>query len=411
MKILVISQYFWPETFIINELVKCLSANGHHLEVITGKPNYPEGKIFPGYSASGVDTEYFETIKINRIPIYPRGDNSKKLILNYLSYIFSGLVHFPRLIKEKQFDAILVFAPSPITSVIPAMYLKWRLRSHLAVWVQDLWPESVKATGFIQNGVLLKMIGWLVKWIYKSSDSLLMQSQAFTGFMKKYADPEKLIYYPNSFLEVPKNPNPNEAIPESLVKELEQNCCFVFAGNFGTAQALGTLMQAAEQLHHLPQCKIILIGSGSQTSYLKSQIAEKSLQNILLPGRFAPSLMPDIFSRAAGLLVTLKDEEIFSYTIPSKIQAYLAAGRPILAALNGEGARIVTEAKAGLVSPAEEATALAKNMERLYHMLPTEREKFGQAGRSYFLEHFEMNKQSQKLIEILSHRIIKKEKV
>nr|WP_276559052.1 glycosyltransferase family 4 protein [Fluoribacter dumoffii] len=193
-----------------------------------------------------------------------------------------------------------------------------------------------------------------------------------------------------------------------MTRELKENRCFVFAGNLGTAQALDTLMQAAEKLQHLPECKIILIGSGSQTDFLKKHIAEKNLKNVLLPGRFPPSLMPEIFSLATGLLVTLKDEEIFSYTIPSKIQAYLAAGRPILAALNGEGARIVLEAGAGLVSPAEDSAALAKNMEQLYHMTPSEREKLGKAGRSYFLEHFEMKKQSQRLIEILSSRITEK---
>ncbi|KTC91667.1 glycosyltransferase family 4 protein [Fluoribacter dumoffii] len=408
MNILVVSQYFWPETFIINELVKCLTDHGHYIEVVTGKPNYPEGEVFAGYSAAGCITESFETIKVHRIPIYPRGKGAKKLILNYLSYIFSGLFYFPHFLKGKQFDAILVFVPSPITSVIPAMYLKRRLRSHLAVWVQDLWPESVKATGFIQNGMVLKMIGWVVKWIYKASDTLLVQSQAFTGMMEKYTHPDKLVYYPNSFFDPPPNLDKTATVPESLTRELKENRCFVFAGNLGTAQALDTLMQAAEKLQHLPECKIILIGSGSQTDFLKKHIAEKNLKNVLLPGRFPPSLMPEIFSLATGLLVTLKDEEIFSYTIPSKIQAYLAAGRPILAALNGEGARIVLEAGAGLVSPAEDSAALAKNMEQLYHMTPSEREKLGKAGRSYFLEHFEMKKQSQRLIEILSSRITEK---
>lgn len=410
MKILVVSQYFWPETFIINELVKCLSAHGNQIEVVTGKPNYPEGEIFQGYSASGCSTELFEHIKVHRIPMYPRGKSAKKLILNYLSFIFSGLLYFPKLIKGKQFDAILVFVPSPITSVIPAMYLKWRLRTHLAVWVQDLWPESVTATGFTQNKFLLKIIGYVVKWIYRSSDTLLVQSQAFLPSMRKYVTQEKLIYYPNSYLEKTTTDTKIETLPVDLLNVLEQNSCFVFAGNFGKAQALETLVQAAEQLRHLPQCKIILIGSGNQSEFLRKHISEKNLKNVLLPGRFSSTLMPEIFSRATGLLVTLKNEEIFSYTIPSKVQAYLASGRPIVAALNGEGARIILDAGSGFVSSAEDSAALAKNIEQLYHMSPTDREKLGQAGRSYFLEHFEMTKQSQKLIEILNNRIIKKEK-
>jgi glycosyltransferase involved in cell wall biosynthesis len=405
VKFLVVSQYFWPETFIINDLVQCLAASGHSVEVVTGKPNYPEGKIFKGYSAFGCHSERLEAIPVHRAPIWPRGKGSKKLLLNYLSFIMSGLFYFPRLLKGKQFDVIFVYAPSPITSVLPAMYLKWRFQTHLAVWVQDLWPESVKATGFIQNDVLLKAIGRLVKWIYSVSDTLLVQSQAFTQFMKKYVSEEKIVYYPNSFLETVPQAADAAAIPPVLRAELDNSRCFIFAGNLGTAQALATLVQAAEQLKHLPECKIIIIGSGSMSDWLKQQIKEKDLDNALIPGRLPSSLMPAVFLRATGLLVTLKREDIFSLTIPSKIQAYLAAGRPILAAIDGEGGRIIETAGAGLVSPAEDASALAKNIERLYHMPALEREGLGRAGRAYFLENFEMKKQSEYLIEILKNRI------
>lgn len=406
MKILVVSQYFWPETFIINDLVKCLTTNGHHVEIVTGKPNYPEGEIFEGYLASGCFTEFFDSIQVHRIPIYPRGKSVKKLLFNYFSFILNGLIYFPRLFKDKNFDVILVYVPSPITSVIPAIYLKWRLKTHLAIWIQDLWPESVKATGFIKNNFLLKIINKLVHWIYASSDTLLIQSEAFRKFVKKYSSEDKIIYYPNSFLETASQPT-NDRLPDFLLDELENNHCFIFAGNLGTAQALDILVEAAELLQHLDKFKIILIGSGSKSDWIKQQITEKSLQNIMLAGRFPQSLMPTIFSKAVALLVTLKREEIFSYTIPSKIQAYLAAGRPILAALDGEGARIVEEAKAGLVSSAENASALAQNIEYLYYMPQHERNKLGEAGRAYFIEHFEMQKQSESLIEILDDRIKK----
>ncbi|KTD58310.1 glycosyltransferase, group 1 family [Legionella sainthelensi] len=406
MKILVVSQYFWPETFIINELVQCLAAQGHQIEVVTGKPNYPEGNIFEGYNASGQSTELFHDIPIHRAPLSPRGKGGKKLMLNYLSFIVNGLYHFPRFIRGKEFDVVFVFVPSPITSVIPAIYLKWRLKAHLAVWVQDLWPESVQATGFIQNSFLLKIIGYVVKGIYAASDTLLVQSKTFPTLMKKYTSLEKVVYYPNSFLE-PEASITHQDLPPYLLSELESYTCFVFAGNLGTAQALETIINAAEKISHLTQCKILLIGSGSMSDWLFLQITQRKIKNVLIPGRFPAAAMPIIFSKAAALLVSLKKDELFSYTIPSKIQAYLAAGRPILAALDGEGARIVTEAQAGLVSPAEDADALAKNMEKLYHMPVSEREKLGGAARDFFLEHFEMTTQSRRLIEILNNKIKK----
>nr|HAT8714107.1 glycosyltransferase [Legionella jordanis] len=409
MNILVVSQYFWPETFIINELTQCLVANGHTVEVLTGKPNYPDGKIFEGYSATGCSRDsYCNNIVVHRVPLRPRGRGGKQLIRNYFSFILNGLFHFNRLVKNKEFDFILVYVPSPITSVIPAIYLKWKLKTHLAVWVQDLWPESVKATGFINHPAILKVIGKLVKKIYQFSDTLLVQSQAFIEPMMRYTCQNKIIYYPNSYLEL--KAQENEQIPDALLEVLENETCFVFAGNLGTAQSLETVIEAAKKLKSLPHCKIILIGSGSMSRWLEEQIQKEKLHNVLLPGRFEASLMPSVFARAAGLLVTLKREEIFSYTIPSKVQAYLAAGRPIIAALDGEGARIIEEAGAGLVSPAEDADALAKNIEQLYHMPSLERGALGKAGRAYFLEHFEMTKQSQRLVEILKDRIKQKEK-
>lgn len=149
MKILVLSQYFWPETFIINDLVKNLDAQGHAIAVATAKPNYPSGRIFEGYTAWGIQKEQYNGVELYRVPIWPRGKGKAlNLVLNYLSFVFSGVIFFPWLLMKKEFDVILVFASSPITSAIPAIFLKWFHRAHLAIWVQDLWPDSLEATGW-----------------------------------------------------------------------------------------------------------------------------------------------------------------------------------------------------------------------------------------------------------------------
>lgn len=407
MKILLVTQYFWPESFVINDLVEALAAQGHFVQVLTGKPNYPDGKIFPGYYPGGcVDERFAAGAPIYRVPLRPRGSSgAKNLALNYLSFVFNGLRFFPRVVKGRSFDVIFVFAPSPITSVIPAIYLKWRFKSHLAIWVQDLWPESLSATGFISNRWLLRMVGWMVRGVYACTDTLLVQSKAFTAPVARYARAEKIFYYPNSYQDAPLQPAVSTQVPAELLKHLECNFCLVFAGNLGTVQSVETLVQAAERLKHLSNCKLVLVGSGSMLGWIEKQKALKGLDNLILAGRFPPAEMPQFFSRAAGLLVTLKRDEIFAYTVPSKVQAYLAAGRPIIAALDGEGARVVEEAGAGMSCPAEDAEGLAHCIEQLYCMPPAERDKLGQAGRAYYLEHFEMSRQSRRLVEILKSRI------
>ncbi|PTT24974.1 glycosyltransferase family 4 protein [Pseudomonas sp. HMWF021] len=406
MKILVLSQYFWPESFIINDLVKSLSSQGHTVKVLTGKPNYPDGVVFNGYSASGYQEERYESsVSVCRAPLRPRGTSgAKNLLLNYLSFIINGLKFYPRAVKGENYDAIFVFAPSPITSVIPAIYLKWKLKSHLAVWVQDLWPESLSATGFIKNKVVLGAVGWMVKGIYACVDTLLVQSRAFRDPVARYAHRDKVVYYPNSFPDVA--PSTEETlIPAPLLAELDNHFCLVFAGNLGTAQSVETLVEVADKLRHLSGLRIVLVGSGSMSGWIEDQKQSRALDNLILAGRFPVSEMTHFFRRAAGLLVTLKQDKAFSYTIPSKVQAYLAAGRPIVAALDGEGARVIQEAGAGLTCPAQDAEGMANSIEQLFRMTADQREQLGQSGRAYYLEHFEMERQSQRLIEILSSRI------
>lgn len=407
MKVLVVSQYFWPETFIVNDLVKTLSILGHDVVVATGKPNYPEGRLFSGYKAGGVERETFcASIEVIRVPVKPRGaGGALNLLLNYLSFVLSGLWHFPRLLRGRTFDIILMFAPSPIFSAIPAIFLKWRKKTHLAIWVQDLWPESLAATGFIRNPCFLKMVGWLVRGIYACADTLLIQSKAFHGPVARYARPDKIIYYPNSIDVIGMDGNRGDSIPDDLASQLETHFCIVFAGNIGKAQAVETLVGAALNLKDLPDCKLIMVGSGSMLERVRERKVMDRLDNLILAGRFPLNVMPQIFRRAAGLVVTLKDEEIFSYTIPSKVQAYLAAGKPIIAALNGEGARVVSEASAGFTCPAEDAKALSQAVRTLYAMTESERELMGAAGRTYFFAHFEMNRQAQRLVEIFEQRI------
>ena len=401
MRLLLVTQYFWPEQFILNDLVRCIARKGHSVTVVTGKPNYPGGEVFQGYSEAGVQVEsYPDGVELMRVPLRPRrSGGARNLFLNFVSFVCSGLRHFGKLLRHRDYDAILVFA-SPITAVIPAIPLKWSKKAHLALWIQDLWPESLAATGYIRNGLALRVVGWAVRLIYACADTILIQSHAFRQPVARYAKDGNIVYYPNS-VAVPDAAAGEETLPEELVRVLEAKFCVLFAGNLGTAQAVETLVEAAAQLRDLEGCRMVLVGSGSMLDWIRERKAALGLDNLVLAGRFPMSAMPGIYSRAGGLIVTLKDQEIFAYTVPSKVQAYLAAGKPIIAALNGEGARVVTEAGVGLVCPAEDAAGLARCIRALYAMPEDERIRMGKAGYAYFLEHFEMTRQTERLLEIL----------
>ncbi len=385
MRVLIVSQYFWPESFRINEVAKTLLGKGVEVEVLTGKPNYPSGKVFAGYRAWGCQRESYLGININRIPLLVRGDGGWRLALNYLSFVVSGLLFSPWLLRGKKYDAIFVYAPSPILQALPAIFLGWLKGCTVVLWVQDLWPESLSATGHVKNRTVLKAVEWVVRFIYRHVNMLLAQSHALIEPIKALASGTPVLYLPNSVDENFLEPV-TATVPQ--VSGLGTGFSVMFAGNIGSAQAVEVIIEAAELLKEHADIQFVILGDGSRREWMLQQVKARSLSNMHLPGRFPIETMPGFMQKASVLLVTLADQEIFRYTIPSKVQAYLAAGRPILACLNGEGANLVAAARAGLTVPAGDGDALAEAVLRMYRMTPAEREAMGARGRLYYAQHF-----------------------
>lgn len=386
MRLLVLSQYFWPETFGVNQLVSALVRKQIHVTVLTGKPNYPDGQVFSGYRSCGIQHEEFAGAHVVRVPLVPRGNRSSfRLAMNYLSFIFSGYLLAPFVLRGKPFDAVFVYAPSPILQALPAIFLAWLKRAPLVLWVQDLWPESLSATGYVRNRYVISAIRQLVRFIYSHSDLILVQSRAFEAPVAALAPATPIVYYPNSVDEAFAAPATQEA---PYVSGLDAGFSVMFAGNIGTAQAIEVIVKVACLLKDYPDIHFVVIGEGSRWTWMKQEVQRRGLNNVHLPGRFPVELMPCLMQKASVLLVTLADQEIFKATIPSKVQAYLAAGRPILACLNGEGADLVTCSGAGLAVPAENEHALAEAVLRLYRMSPEERETIGALGRLYYSRNF-----------------------
>jgi glycosyltransferase involved in cell wall biosynthesis len=403
MRILIVSQYFWPEDFRINELTQSLVENGAQVDVLTGKPNYPEGVVQPGYRAWGTQREEYESISVFRVPLYPRGrGRALDLLLNYLSFIFSGLIFGPGLLRGRAYDAVFVYAPSPLMQALPALWLARRKKAPCVLWVQDLWPESLSATGFIRNRYALALVEWVVRFIYRHADRVLVPSEAFRAPIERLGVPsERINYYPNAYLEEYPSAQYSKD-EEALAREIATGFSVVFAGNLGTAQALETVVEAAKLLQEQGSAvRFFLIGSGSRAAWVQAEVDRCGLSNLRLPGRFPNQAMPLFYAAAGALLVSLRDEPIFAYTVPSKVQGYLAAGRPVIASLNGEGARIIIEAGAGLACPAGDAESLARAVLELHANSAAERVSLGEAGRAYYLEYFESGKLARQLLGLL----------
>ena len=387
MRVLVLSQYYWPESFRITEVVASLRRMGYHVTVLTGQPNYPQGEVFDGYSAGGCGVQQHKTgYSICRVPLVPRGrGGGLGLVSNYLSFVLSASLLGPWLLRKQHFDLIFVYAPSPIIQAIPAVWLAFIKRAKLVTWVQDLWPESLEATGFVRNRRVLDMVAVLVRWIYRRCDLLLVQSQAFILPVRAMAGETPVQYHPNPGQSAFTQAGPLD--PPALL--LEPGFNVVFAGNLGTVQALGTVLDAAELLRPHADVRVVLVGSGSRSEWLHQEVARRMLGNVQLPGRFPPQSMPGILAQASVLLVSLARSPIMSQTVPSKVQAYLAAGKPIVASLDGEGARVLEESGAGVSCPAEDAAALAEAVLRLRAIPHAELQSMGEAGQIYYKQHFD----------------------
>ena len=411
MRILLITQYFWPENFQINFLIQHLVKNKHEVTVLTGLPNYPQGKIYPGYRRFWPIRESWQGAEIIRVPLIPRGNKSNfKLMLNYISFVLSGSIFAPFLCR-KRYDVLFVYEPSPITQVLPAILLRSLKKLPLLLWVQDLWPQSLTATKRVKSAAILRWVNKLVHFIYQRCDAILMQSQAFSSHLEGFGVEKSRMYYlPNSAEDFYR---PLSLLPHFVNSyKLPQGFKVLFAGNIGHAQAIPTILAAAEQLRGQP-VQWVFAGDGSSREFLEKEIIARKLeQTTHWIGSFPAHEMPYLFASCDALLLSLNKNEIFSLTIPSKLQSYLACGKPIVAAIDGEANRIIQEAHCGLAVAAEDHEQLANAVLSIYNLTASEREEMGMRGFEYCQEHFASQKliaQLEGLFESLSnHKLYKK---
>ena len=403
MRILVVTQYFWPENFKINDLVNELVQRGHNVTVLTGVPNYPEGLVFQEFLNNPAHFSHYGGAEIVRVSLFPRGSSCKHLILNYLSFVFSASFQGLWKLRGQHFDVIFANQLSPVTIGIPAAVMSFFKRAPLVLWVQDLWPESLQATSVVQSRTMLWIIGKLVSLIYNRCDLILAQSKSFIMHIQKYADSRiQVLYFPNwaeSIYEV------SNAIPAPEVPLKPESFDIMFAGNIGEAQDFPAILDAAEILKSELKIRWLIVGGGRMDDWVSSEIKKRNLHNsVLMLGQYPLDRMPSFFMHAKVLLVSLKDEVIFSMTIPSKLQTYLAAGKPLLGMINGEGAMVIKESASGVVCSAGDSNALADLVLKLSTISTEELEAMGKKGLEYSKQEFDRSNLISKL-EIMFEQI------
>lgn len=399
MKILVVSQYFYPENFRINDLVFSLKDRGHEVTVLTAKPNYSQTHFFEGYGWKSGDFEIVNGIPVYRTNLFSRRNGGAlRLFLNYFSFAFLATLKLRKI--KGSFDAIFVYEPSPITVGIPAVFAKRRFKAPIYFWAQDLWPESLVAAGGVKNRFVLGFFNSLTKWIYSHCRKVLVQSPGFTDYILNQGVPkDKIVFYPN----------PTEAFYKPLESEDEYGSFFskdhfniVFAGNIGEAQSFYTIIEAANLLKKLP-VRFVILGDGRYKETALLKIKELGLENVFsFLGSYPPTEMPKFFFHADALLVSLKKDKIFALTIPAKIQSYLACGKPIIASIDGEGAKIVSDAKCGVTSPAEDSIALSNIIKGLIALDKSTLIEMGNNGRAYYEKEFDRDYLLEKLEQIFT---------
>lgn len=399
MKILFVCQYFYPEVFRGNDIAFHWAEDGHEVHVVTGIPNYPDGVFHQGYGWFKKRHEVVNGVKVTHLPIIPRGNNKIMLMLNYFSYLIVGWVYMLFHALFHKYDRVFVQQLSPVMMSAPGVLYKRIRKTPLYTWVLDLWPESLTAAGGINNKYVLAFFKHYVKSEYKHSDKILISSRSFEKSILEYGDyKDKIVYYPQWSDASPNdNVNKNDTLPE-----LPEGFKLMFAGAVGEAHGFECTMEAARLTKEQKEIKWVIVGDGRKLEWVREYVKEHGMEETVYTlGRFPAEAMPWFFGQADVMLVTLSDDPLFKLYAPAKISSYMAAGKPIVAVLNGEGAEMIRDAGCGWTLAAGDAEGFAKLAIDLSRKDASELAAKGANAAKYYDEHFVKEKCLKKLDDLM----------
>ena len=400
-RVLLLTQWFEPEpTFKGLSFAKELIRQGLEVEVVTGFPNYPGGKLYPGYKVRLLKKELLDGVQVVRVPLYPSHDRSAmKRVFNYVSFSVSSFVYC--LFCLRKIDVIYAYHP-PLTVGITASLLRIFRRIPIVYDIQDLWPDTLRATGMLNNEIILRLIGSVCNLVYKIADHIVVLSPGFKRILIDRGVPEGKIDVICNWADENKLEQPSGL--QGFNYNENKSFRIMFAGNMGNAQALNAVLEAANILRQRnSHIQFILIGAGLEVDRLKKRKDELGLSNV----EFLPSVpMHEIgayLNTASALLVHLRSDELFKITIPSKTQAYMAVGKPILMAVEGDAAELVQTADCGVLAHPENPLSIADAAENLARLSPQALDAMGKRGFDYYQEHLSMRSGVAKFKHIFEH--------
>ena len=398
MKILFVCQYFYPEVFRGNDIAFHWAEQGHDVHVVCGVPNYPHGKFYEGYGLLKKRHEIVKGVRVTRLPIFPRGNGKIMLMLNYFSYLIVAWVYMLFHALFHKYDRVFVQQLSPVTMSSPGVLYKRLRKAPLYTWVLDLWPESLIVLGGVNNKLIISFFEYFVKKQYKYSDKILISSRSFERSIAEYGDySNKIVYYPqwaDGFEDTEKAPVSAPAIPVGFK--------LMFAGAVGEAHGFECTMKAALLTREHKDIKWVIVGDGRRLDWVKAFVKDYGLdETVFTLGRYPADTMPWFFKQADVMLVTLKDDPLFKLYAPAKISSYMAASKPILAVLNGEGTDVIKEADCGWTVPAGDAEGLAKMALELSQKNETELRHKGFNAVNYYYQNYDKKKCLNYLDEVM----------
>lgn len=402
MRILLVTQYFYPEVFKSNDLAFELARRGHHVDALVGIPNYPEGKYFKGYGLFKKRHEVINGVNVYRCFQIPRGRGGWRLPINYFSYVISGCLWVLFFFTwRKKYDCIIGHEPSPIFQAYPALLLRKLRRTPFYYWIMDLWPDAMMSGGGVKNKLLLGFIDKLVKGIYRQTDKILITSKRFREPIAAKGDfADKIIYFPNWSDDILNMPQDYD------IPLLPDGFRIMIAGNLGKSQNLEAVTEVMLGLKDVPEVKWIFVGGGSRKDWLEQFIQENGLKDrAICVGQYPFKAMPAFFKRADAMLVTLRAG--FSHleaVVPARLQSYMSAGRPVLAMIGCGGADIIEESKCGYAVPAGDSVTLIELIKGKVLTNKAVFEQMGQNGRDYYEKNYRLDMCIDNLERIIGAR-------
>lgn len=387
-RVLILTQWFDPEpTFKGLVFARELVRQGFEVEVVTGFPNYPGGKIYPGYRVKLVQREVIDGVEITRVPLYPsHGQSAVGRILNYVSFAASSLLY--GVFRARKPDVIYAYHP-PLTVGIAAVLIRMFRRVPVVYDIQDMWPDTLKATGMFSNEKALKVVSSVCSWVYARVDQIVVLSPGFKRLLIERGVPEVKVDVIYNWCAEDMISSPLAVKPENFPDASRFR--ILFAGNMGKAQALDSVVEAAVLLQkQAPGLMFVFLGAGLEVERLKNLVADKGLENIcFLPG-VSMLEVGAYLAHADALMVHLKKDPLFAVTIPSKTQAYMVAGKPVIMAVEGDAAELIRAADCGVISEPENPSSLAAAAVKLMDTSSIERERMAASGKDHYWQHLSL---------------------